>query len=447
MPIPVTAVFDIGKTNKKFFLFDKALKEVSQEYIQIPLIKDDDGFPCEDLDRLTRWVREKTEEVCASSRYRLEGLNFSTYGASFVHVGANGEPVTPLYNYLKDLPEDLQKEFFDTYPEETNNQETASPTLGMLNSGLQLYWLKKRKPELFEKIHRSLHLPQYMSFIFTGQYVSEPTSIGCHTRLWDFNKKDYHSWVKDEGIDQLLPEIVPTTHVITKDISGQKVRVGVGIHDSSSALAAYLVRTDDPFLLVSTGTWSITLNPFTEENLSVSDLQNDCLNYLTIHGDPVKASRFFLGNEFDHQLDKLNRQFDKSHKYYKTVEPDPEIIGRITAGSIENTFYPETILRSPFIENLFPENRWHPENYKTFEEAYHQLVWGLTRIQVASLRLAKGNSPISKVFIDGGFVHNAVFINLLRQFLKDYTLEFSDLPLGSAYGAALMLKDFSPESE
>lgn len=440
MPIPVTAVFDIGKTNKKFFLFDKNLQEVKQEYINIPLIADEDGDPCEDLPTLTSWVREKINEVCATTIYQLEGLNFSTYGASFVNVGENGEPVTPLYNYLKDFPGDLQKEFFETYPEETNNKETASPTLGMLNSGLQLYWLKKKRPGLFRKVHRSLHLPQYMSFIFTGKYVSDPTSIGCHTRLWDFAKQDYHAWVKNEGIDQVLADIVPTTHVIPTKICGQTVNVGIGIHDSSSALAAYLVRTEEPFILISTGTWSITLNPFTEENLSVSDLQNDCLNYLTIHGKSVKASRFFLGNEFDHQLKKLNGLFGKASNYYKTVVPDDTLIRQIKKGQVQNTFYPETILRSPFIVELFPDNQWNPGQYASFDEAYHHLVWGLVRIQVASFMLAKGDSNITKVYIDGGFIHNEVFVNLLRHFLNGYALEVSDVPLGSAYGAAMMLQ-------
>src|SRR5690606_1414093 len=160
------------------------------------------------------------------------------------------------------------------------------------------------------------------------------------------------------------------------------VNVGGGIHDSSSALAAYLVKNDEPFILISTGTWSITLNPFTEEILSQSDLQNDCLNYLTIQGKSVKASRCFLDTECDHQIKSLNQLFNKPDKFYKTVAPDESIIKQIKEGSIENSFYPVTILRSPFIKGLFPENHWKPENYGTFEEAYHQLVWGLTRIQV-----------------------------------------------------------------
>jgi L-fuculokinase len=57
--------------------------------------------------------------------------------------------------------------------------------------------------------------------------------------------------------------------------------------------------------------------------------------------------------------------------------------------------------------------------------------------------LAKGDASTKKVYIDGGFVHNKVFIRFLNELLGDYELEFSDFPLGSAYGAALMLKVFN----
>lgn len=45
----VTAVFDIGKTNKKFFLFDKDFKEIHKEYTSFDEIKDEDGHPTEDI--------------------------------------------------------------------------------------------------------------------------------------------------------------------------------------------------------------------------------------------------------------------------------------------------------------------------------------------------------------------------------------------------------------
>jgi sugar (pentulose or hexulose) kinase len=44
MLMEVLAVFDIGKTNKKFLLFDSGLKLVHQEEIQFTEIADDKGF-------------------------------------------------------------------------------------------------------------------------------------------------------------------------------------------------------------------------------------------------------------------------------------------------------------------------------------------------------------------------------------------------------------------
>lgn len=45
----VTAIFDIGKTNKKFFLFDADFQEVYREYTSIEPIEDEDGHPTENL--------------------------------------------------------------------------------------------------------------------------------------------------------------------------------------------------------------------------------------------------------------------------------------------------------------------------------------------------------------------------------------------------------------
>src|SRR5690606_31316494 len=99
----------------------------------------------------------------------LRALNFSTYGASFVHLGSDGRVVAPLYNYLKPYPKRTLDRFFAKYPEQENSLQTASPNLAMLNSGLQLYWLKHDKPKIFGQIKHSLHLPQYLSFLFTGK--------------------------------------------------------------------------------------------------------------------------------------------------------------------------------------------------------------------------------------------------------------------------------------
>ena len=233
----VTAVFDIGKTNKKFFLFDEEFQEVYREFIHLDEILDGDGYPSEDLAALEKWIREVFHRALQLPEFDIQTLNFSCYGASLVHLDENGEVLTPLYSYMKPLSKKVHDSFYTKYgPENEVSRITGSPKLGMLNTGMHLYWLKYSRPLTFNKIKYSLHLPQYLSYVFTGSPVSEYTSIGCHTLLWDYAKKDYHSWVYQEGIHEKLPPIAPSHRSIPISFGGKTVRVGVGIHDSSSGL-------------------------------------------------------------------------------------------------------------------------------------------------------------------------------------------------------------------
>ena len=99
-----------------------------------------------------------------SNKYHIKAINFSTYGASFVHLDKNGKIITPLYNYLKPIPDEIVAEFDQKYG--NISDVTGSPQSGMLNSGMQLYWLKKSQPEVFKKIKYALHFPQYISYLF-----------------------------------------------------------------------------------------------------------------------------------------------------------------------------------------------------------------------------------------------------------------------------------------
>jgi sugar (pentulose or hexulose) kinase len=228
---PVYAVFDIGKTNKKLILFDEERQIIDEMLHVCTDVLDDDGFPCDHLPRLTQWMQDHWHRLRHHPHYTVKGVNFTAYGASFVHLGADGEPVLPLYNYLKPIPEDLAARFYAELAEspEDFTAVTCSPQLGMLNSGLQLYWLKHAKPEQYAKVHTSLHLPQYLSYLLTGEKFSDFTSVGCHTALWDFERGQYHDWVQREGLDEKLAPL--TKDSIASVVDG--IMVGVGLHDSS----------------------------------------------------------------------------------------------------------------------------------------------------------------------------------------------------------------------
>ncbi|PQJ30749.1 carbohydrate kinase [Nonlabens arenilitoris] len=430
----VTAVFDIGKTNKKFFLFDNDFKEVHREYSRFEPIEDEDGHPTEDLAALQRWLKDLFHRILENEEYTVKAINFSTYGASFVHLDENGEVLTPLYNYTKEIDEQVEEEFFQKYgPELAFATTTGSPRSGLLNSGMQLYWLKHKKPEVFKKIKYSLHLPQYLSYIFTGIPLSEYTSIGCHTSLWNYQTKDYHNWVYEENIHKILPPIVSTETSINMNYNGTRIKIGVGIHDSSSALLPYIRSVKKPFILVSTGTWSISLNPFSKTLLNEDETKNNCINYMRINGKAVKSSRLFLGNEYNLQVKELSECFNVEKDYHKTVQFDHQLYAEISKE------FKHSFAWKSFSHKDMPETTFY--HYDKFEQAYHHMMIELVSIQVENIKRISQDQEIDRLYVDGGFSDNDLYIKLLSHYLRDMKLRTTKASLGSALGAAVAISD------
>ena len=431
-------IFDIGKTNKKCLVFDEGYRIVFEKNAVLPETADEDGDPCEDLFLLKNWISETFSTVLESGQFDIRAVNCTAYGASFVHLDARGEPLTPLYNYLKPFPVALQRQFFERYGgEQKMALETASPILGNLNSGLQLYWLKYERPGIFQQIKWSLHLPQYIAYLLhreiihaggaihrvaqshpvNNDAVSEITSIGCHTLLWDFQKNDYHDWVKAEGIVGKLPPLAPIHRVtLSHPVNATKARVpapihrvtlshpvnGAGLHDSSAALIPYLASFREPFVLLSTGTWCISLNPFNDEPLTPGELENDCLCYLTFEGKPVKAARYFGGNEHEKAIQHIAAQYNVPADFYKTADLE---------------------VRTPA------------------EAAYLDFMRQLVDKQVLSTRLAIGQSAVRRIFVDGGFSKNSIFMQLLAAAFPEMEVFAAEIAQATALGAALAIHE------
>ena len=106
------AIFDIGKTNKKLFVFNEQYKILLERNMQFDEVIDEDGDACENLDALTQWVKQSINELMEMKDIILKAINFSTYGASFVYVNNSGEVIAPLYNYLKPFDPQLKDAFY-----------------------------------------------------------------------------------------------------------------------------------------------------------------------------------------------------------------------------------------------------------------------------------------------------------------------------------------------
>jgi sugar (pentulose or hexulose) kinase len=433
MSIPVIAVFDVGKTNKKLFLFDENYAIVYERTARFVETTDEDGDPCENLESLISSVYDSLHQIMQLTEFEVKAINFSTYGASFVYLDENGKPLTPLYNYLKDYPEALKNEFYGKYGGEALlAKETASPILGSLNSGLQLYRLKKEQPQVYKKLKYALHLPQYLSYLITKKTCTDITSIGCHTHLWDFNKNKYHHWVFNEQLDEKLGELLPADSSITAEYEGLKVKVGVGLHDSSAALIPYLANFNEPFVLLSTGTWCISLNPFNQSPLTAEELDQDCLCYMHYKGKAVKASRIFAGYEHDQEVTRIAEHFNIAAHTLKSLKYSSKTIAKLCSKITENNQDADSFSAKSLFSNR------DLNQFKNGAEAYHQLIFDLVKQQVFSTRLIL-SKDIKRIFVDGGFSKNEIFMHLLADKLPEVEIFASYISQATAIGSALAI--------
>lgn len=407
---PVIAVFDIGKTNKKVFLWSTAFEVVFEKQQHFTEIVDEDGFACEDLADLQQWIVSTFTELCQMPEFELIGLNFSAYGASFVYVDRMGEPVAPLYNYLK--PVSTPFPYTDYGGEGEFARMTASPILGNLNSGLQVYAASFQAfwPEVF----KALHFPNYLASLFTGKLFSEITSIGCHTALWDFDLGQYHPWVS--AMEDRLAPISTETCI---EIDG--IHYGLGLHDSSAALVPYLRSISAGFVLLSTGTWCIAMHPFNEFPLTAHELANDVLCYLQPNGKAVKSSRLFGGHFHDEQVARMEGHFGGSFQDLRFSE---------RVFSLSSSF--STVFESGFAARDL-------NDFSDLASAYDQFMVDLVGQQIFSLNLLLKDAPVKQLLVDGGFSKNEWYMRLLAHAFPEMEVYAAEVAQASALGAALLV--------
>ena len=434
--IPVIAIYDVGKTNKKFFLFDRQYQIVFQKTLVFPQKKDADGYECEDLAMVRDFLFRTLDEVFLSRQFLVKGINFSTYGASLVHVDQDGEPVADMLNYLKPYPAEVLEDFLQLVAAKKSFElETSCPLQGNLNTGLQLFLLKKQRWNLWDKIAYSLHFPQYLSSLLTHSYRSEITTIGCHTCLWDFKNRNWHEWTIRFGIKSKLPEIDTAQNLYNITYNQAKLAVGTGMHDSSAALVPYLKCIKVPFILLSTGTWSVALNPFDKEPLTERQLRQGCLSYLTYQGQPVKSSKFFLGDIYRQEVERIARFFNTRVEKYNSLMFDRHFFWASFAMESLPVMYSDVL---PDIAGFSGKDL---TRYDSDMDAYYTLVVELLKMQYYYIAIIDAKNEIQDLYVDGGFSKNEVFMQSMAFVFKNHRIYAAKVSQSTALGAAMVLQD------
>jgi hypothetical protein len=211
--------------------------------------------------------------------------------------------------------------------------------------------------------------------------------------------------------------------------------IGIGIHDSSASLAPYFSGGKGKFLLLSTGTWCINMNPFNNERLTAEQLDKDCLCYLSITREPVKSSRFWLGHLHETAVRQIADHFRKPEDFFKKVRPDMQLLS-----DMKTKYHDSKIFFKPYSYLRDLNDSIDMYEFATYEEAYHQLMIELCEFTAESINLILAtNDETSNIYITGGFSGNKLFVEMMREAFPSKKIWTSEIGNATALGAALVI--------
>lgn len=410
------AVLDIGKTNAKVLVVDLATG-AEEVLARIPnAVRRDGPYPHHDLDML--WGFALSGLKLAAER-GVDAVSITTHGAACVLVDEGGGLALPMLDYEHDGPDGLTAEYDALRP---GFGETGSPRLPAgLNVGAQVFWLSRTFPAEFAKARHVLMLAQYWSFRLSGVAVSEATSLGCHTDLWNPWEGRFSSLVSKMGWEALFPPVRKAADVLGPVLPSVAKATGLpagtpvlcGIHDSNASLVPHLAEV--PCGVLSTGTWMIVMA--LGGRAVELDAARDVLVNVNALGQPVPTARFMGGREMEEIMGG------------RIVEPSPDdlhgvLVGRVMAMP---SLHPET---GPFPGKRFGWIGGDPEGGARMAAAsFYAALMG-----AECLDLAGAEGP---VIVEGAFGGNLAFLRMLAT-ATGRVVRGSGQGAGTGLGAALL---------
>lgn len=419
-------VLDIGKTNIKVQVLDSRLASLFERSKANHVI-DAGPYPHFDVAAIWTWLLAAISD--AAKIHNIVVISVTAHGAAAAlvdrHKSGDGL-VLPVLDYESDLPESCSAQYQKVRPE---FQETLSPTLsGGLNLGRQLFWLQYEYAGEFQQATDILLYPQYWVWRLTGVACSEMTSLGCHTDLWNPQKRDYSSlvdamaWRTRFAPIKLADAFVGT---IKEEISQQtglnpNSRVTAGIHDSNASYLRYARQyTGGKFAVISTGTWAITMASGAScENLKE---QRDMLANVDYQGRPVACARFMAGREYAGICQALDVPLDASYgldDIQKIVARGVYALPQFTSGS------------GPFAHR---QGQFSGEASQVHGAALASVYLALMLDYELDLLEAEGD-----LFIEGAFLKNQWLCRILAALRNRQTVYLSRDTTGTARGAAVL---------
>jgi sugar (pentulose or hexulose) kinase len=463
------AVIDIGMTNKKVAVYDDSLRQLDAEYrVFDPVwVSGENGgpsFESHDLRAMEDWFLDRLAK--AGKKYPVKAIAVTTHGATMVCLDKDGNAALPCVYYTHEPGKDFHRRFYARFGDPVSLQaRTGTPAFAaMINPAKGIFFAREQFPRAFEKTASILPYPQYWGFRLTGNAGTESTYMGCHTYLWDQLDHCLSSVARDMGIAPLLPDTLRRSWDILGALNEEAASktglppdtiVTMGIHDSNASLLPHFARKGETgFVLNSTGTWCVMMNPVKEYGFSPDELGKVVFFNISAFGSPVKTAIFQGGHEFETWSKILTRihQRDDFPPYneglYRKIlkEANCFLLPELVAGSGQFPGSTPRVVeggRTWAYEDIkgvtAPGSPDLPPCLGDYEKGFAVLRISLVMQSLVALERA-GLKPGQEIFTEGGFRKNEAYNRLLSSAFRENRVCLSDIAEATALGAAITAK-------
>lgn len=189
--MPLTLAIDLGTTNLKVGLVNEQGEILSLRSIPVTTISTEPGAAEHNAEQLAQQVLELCKQVVTDEfKGQVEYVISSTYQFGLMLLDKERKPLSGITLLSDTRSQQTFNEFLSEFSSENIYQETGCPLISQYVLP-RLYYFKKQRPSLFERVKFFSDSKSFLFELLTGQCVTDMSTAAAtqlynaHTLQWD----------------------------------------------------------------------------------------------------------------------------------------------------------------------------------------------------------------------------------------------------------------------
>ncbi len=421
-------VFDVGTTGARTIIFDINGKEIARAYEEYPVVKQPVGIS--EQDPIIWWNAVKKTCNIVSRKVNannIVGICAASLRQTVTFLDKNRNILHPALTWMDEREESTAKDWVD----EQGAFRRAMP---------KILWMKKNKPEIFEKISKIAFVDTYMLNKLCDVLVTDPTNgywgiLNLKTLKWDGNLAEEYGTPLDLWPDLTFPgEVIgELTGDAAKELNlPHNIPVIMGSGDQQcSALGLGVIETGQAKITMGTGTFIdyVVDNPIKPAgNIPIFSIPTPIRGKWNLEATMPgtgTAMKWFKDNfsqlQIKESIEKQVNVYDILTNEASTVQP----------GSEGLLILPLYMFRKGAIHGI----GWNHTRAHMIRAIMESAA--LSAQMYLQMLEAMGGAKVSEVKVDGGAMNSSLWAQILADVTAKKIL-IPEVKDGAALGAAIL---------